>query len=144
MSRGAQRGVGAQAATGSVRLLRISVLTAASMALAMGAHAAGGGRLPGAGGLLLLSTGVALAASVLTATRLRGPALLAVVGVGQWLLHEALMALAALGDSAQSLSVHAHHGTMTMNTDGSAAMMGMAQHPPQSATMLGCHAWPRW
>ena len=139
MSSAMRRGGRPRAATGPVRLLRICALTAASMALAVGAHAAGGGRLPGAGGLLLLSAGVALVAGVLTSVRLRGPVLVGVVGIGQWLLHHALMALSGLGGPAQTLTVHAQHGSMTIHADGSAATMGLGHGAGDSATMLGWH-----
>lgn len=123
---------------GSARLLRTCALAASSMTLAVAAHVAGGGQAPTPAGGLLLTCGVLAVAVGLTSVRLRLPVLLAVVGAGQWLLHEALTAMTARSGTGVGLTVHDHHGPLTLSTGAGHATAVTSVCGP-SAGMLVCH-----
>lgn len=90
-----RRGPAPVPSTGRVRVARAGVLGGTSLLLATGAHVLGGGSLPGVGVLVVAGVLLGLLAAVLTARRVRLPALLALLGVQQLALHE-LFGLAAV------------------------------------------------
>ncbi|WP_432491666.1 hypothetical protein [Kineococcus gypseus] len=91
---------------GALRLVRAAVLALSVVALAAGAHAASDERLPPPLVLLALVVLTCCGAVALTGRRLSAPALLAVLGGGQALLHEALLALAV---QTVDVPAHGHH-----------------------------------
>ncbi|CAM5780346.1 hypothetical protein [Cellulomonas persica] len=95
------------AAARLVRALGLSVLV---VALAAVAHALGGGPAP-APGLVLALVALSLPVTVLvTGRRVTWPVALAVLAVGQLLLHHAFAVLGACGQVAPDAGAHAHHG----------------------------------
>ncbi|GAA1891390.1 hypothetical protein GCM10009814_21110 [Lapillicoccus jejuensis] len=78
-----------------LRLTRAAVLGAATVGLSLGAHVAAGGGAPTPVGLGLLSLPVLAVTLVATGRRLSGPALAALLGLGQVGLHVGLTALTA-------------------------------------------------
>ena len=83
---------------------------ATSLLLATGAHVLGGGSLPGVGVLLVAGMLLGLLAAVLTARRVRLPALLALLGVQQLALHELFGLAAAAPACTPTASAYAAHG----------------------------------
>ncbi len=125
-------------------LARLVAVSSTMLALAAGAHVAGGGALPsGAGLALLVSLTVGLSA-VLAQRRLRLVSLLPVAAAWQWLLHEGF----SLGSSASSGSVAAlstghagHAGSAGPWADVSRAVTSQAPHLHAASTsMLVAHA----
>lgn len=97
---------------GARRVLRSAVLGSASLALAVGAHVAGGGAAPGAGLLLLTAALVGLVALTATARRVRLTWLAPLLGLEQALLHalfQALGSTAVLCTAATSAGHAGHH-----------------------------------
>ena len=78
---------------GATRLARAAAFGVATLALAAGAHVAGGGGLPSMTILALLAVPVSVAAVALTGHRCGPVQLLAAMTVAQVLLHQTLMAL---------------------------------------------------
>jgi hypothetical protein len=76
---------------GWTRALRCGVLAAVVVALATVAHVLGGGAEPSQTLLGALFALTCVPCAVVTARRLAGPWLLAIVGGGEWALHHALM-----------------------------------------------------
>ena len=120
------------------------MLGGTSLLLATGAHVLGGGALPGVGVLLVAGMLLGLLAAVLTARRVRLPALLTLLGVQQLALHE-LFGLAAAAPTctptAYAYAAHAGHGGHLGGADPlvpgcAAAASGMAAMPETPAWVM--------
>jgi hypothetical protein len=109
------------------------------MALAAGAHLAGGGRLPPAVVLLVLTLLTGTAAVALTSRRLNGPALAAVLTVQQLVLHYLFAATAGLAPVGCAGAVVAHHGAASLPA-GCTDLVSTAAGDPMSA-MSGGSMW---
>jgi hypothetical protein len=124
-------------------LLRASALAAGTLALAAGAHVAGGGRLPAPGILLAVLALTALASTVATRLRLSFPAMAVLLGGGQLALHELLTAFSAPLHVTAGVAAPAHvhsGGLVTFN-----AFVPLAEHlspanPELAPLMLAAHA----
>jgi len=91
--------------------LRAASLSTGVLTLAAGAHVASGGDLPAPGILLAVLTLTMLAATTATRLRLNVPAMLSVLGAGQFILHEAFTAFSSSGTavSADASGLHNAH-----------------------------------
>lgn len=88
--------------------LRAAMVAAMIVTLAAGAHMAGGGELPVPGIMLAVLALTGMAATAATRLRLNFPAMAALLGTGQLVLHEAFSAFSA--PAAPKLdSVPGHH-----------------------------------
>ncbi|MDQ0117176.1 hypothetical protein AB0280_14455 [Pseudarthrobacter sp902506025] len=124
-------------------LLRASTLAAGTLALAAGAHVAGGGQLPAPVILLAVLALTALASTVATRLRLSFPAIGALLGGGQLALHELLTAFSSPLPGAAPGPEPAH-----LHSDSLLALHGfapLAEHlspadPGLAPLMLGAHA----
>ncbi len=94
---------------GGLWALRTLVVAGVTLALAAGAHSAGGGQLPGAGALSLLLGALVLPTALLTRRRLRLPILLGWLGVLETLLHHTLGLAAVPTEAMPGLSTGHHH-----------------------------------
>jgi hypothetical protein len=116
---------------GAARLARATAFGVATLALAAGAHVAGGGGLPSMTMLALLAIPVTVAAMALTARRCGPVLLLSSMAGAQFLLHETLTTLTAQvpGDLSGQMSA------------ASAAMGGhaMAHAEGWSVSMTAAH-----
>lgn len=102
-------------------LLRTGLLSTGILTLAAGAHTLAGGAFPAPAILAALLALTLLASVLATKIRLGLPAMTAVLGAGQVLLHEAFTALADTGTPQAALpAVHQH--------DDGAALAGALQH----------------
>jgi len=96
--------------SGAPRLARAAGLSVLVVALAALAHALGGRPAP-APGLVLALVALSLPVTVLVAgRRITWPAALAVLAVGQLVLHHAFAVVGSCGAVAPDAGVHAHHG----------------------------------
>ncbi|GGH98248.1 hypothetical protein ACFFGR_00820 [Arthrobacter liuii] len=124
-------------------VLRASALAAGTLALAAGAHVAGGGRLPAPGILLAALALTALASTAATRLRLSFPALAALLGGGQLVLHELLTAFSVPLPGAATVAAPNHP-----HSDSLVAFHGLAPlaehlspaNPGLAPLMLGAHA----
>lgn len=93
------------------RRTRTFVIAAATIALAAAAHILGGGSLPHPAVLLALAGLVTLPVAALTARKVSTPAMVATLGIGQVILHEAFVQLnpARPMGSEMGMAMH-HHG----------------------------------
>lgn len=121
------------------RAARAAGLGGASLGLGVTAHAAGGGVLPHAPGLVVLTVPVLLAAVLLTGRRLRLPAIVAVLGLEQWGLHQALGLLSPSVGSDCAVVGPAHH-VGAMVCAGPAAAPDPMSHAGSGWLMLLTHA----
>lgn len=96
--------------TGSGRIARIGVFSGVALALAAGAHALGGGGLPGATAWTFAVVPVLLTATLLTARRCRPVALVTALGALEGLLHVLFHALPAAGGSVGAAPPPSGHG----------------------------------
>lgn len=119
---------------GPLRMVRVGVLSAGSLLLAVVAHRLGGGSVPSLTGLCLLALVVTAAALGLTSVRLRLPLMVGAVGVGQMFLHAAVSALTT--PMTGPLTVRGQHVWMT--TDG-----GLAGSLTHATAMPAMHVSPR-
>ncbi|RAX46409.1 hypothetical protein DQ354_05685 [Arthrobacter sp. AQ5-06] len=120
--------------------LRAASLSTGVLTLAAGAHVAGGGDLPSPGILLAVLALTALAATTATRLRLNFPAMLTVLGAGQFILHEAFTAFSSSGTavSAAASGLHNTHlahaaapviaGTGHVHDSGSAGILMLLAH----------------
>lgn len=117
---------GAAPAQGWARLARAGILGSASLFLATAGHVIGGGALPGAGLLAVTGVALALVSVSLTTRRLRFVPLLAVLSVGQLLLHLLFHAATAASTCATvAMTGHSMASTMTStSTSGTVAACG--------------------
>lgn len=124
-------------------LLRASALAAGTVALAAGAHVAGGGQLPPPGILLAILAMTGLASTAATRLRLSFPAMAALLAGGQLALHELLTAFSApLPEAAPgAAATHVHSGSvLALN-----GLAPLAEHlspadPGLAPLMLAAHA----
>ena len=126
---------------GARRVLRSAVLGAASLALAVGAHVAGGGTAPGAGLLLLTAVLVGLVALTATARRVRLTWLAPLLGLEQALLHALFQAAGSTGvvcTAATSAGHVGHHADAALACipAGGSATMAMPDWPMLLAHLL--------
>ncbi|WP_026536052.1 hypothetical protein [Arthrobacter sp. H14] len=113
------------------RRTRTAVIAAATLFLAAAAHVFGGGSLPRPDVLLILAGLVTLPVAALTARKVSTPTMMATLGIGQVLLHEAFVQLSP----AHSMGMAMHdHG---MATGSPPAMFESAML--SSLVMLGAH-----
>lgn len=125
---------------GRWRAGRIGVLGGLSLGLAVGAHTAGGGLLPGPGTLLVLAALLGLAALPLTGRRLRTPGLLAVLTAEQVLLHAVLEAGSVTRCVPLAAGHAGPHGCLTAGPAGSATATGWGMTLAHGLAMLAT-AW---
>ena len=117
--------------TDPFRLLRAAVATAVILALAVGAHTAGGGTLPAPALLLGLGAFTLAGVSVTAGRRFRPGSLFLVLGAAQLGLHHALDLLAPAGPVSclPAASGHGSHGTAAGCLPAAAAVLpGPAGH----------------
>ncbi|WP_369055849.1 hypothetical protein [Kineococcus terrestris] len=125
-------------ARGTLRAARAAAVAGTVLALASAAHVAAGGGLPDALTVLALLALTTCAAHLLTRRRLSGPALVGVLGAGQVVLHEVLVATCAV--PAGALAGAGHHGQLlTTDPATTAAATAAASAPGWSAGMLAAH-----
>ena len=89
--------------------LRTASLSTGVLTLAASAHVAGGGHLPSRGILLAVLALTVLAATTATRLRLNFPAMLGVLGAGQFILHEAFTAFSSSGTSVSTAASGLHN-----------------------------------
>jgi hypothetical protein len=120
--------------------VRTSAVATVILALASGAHLAGGGELPAPAILLAVLALTALGSTTATRLRLRFPAMAALLGGGQLALHEVFTAFGAPGaEAAGAPTLHAGH---LAGADVLPAALGHA-HAAEAASgplMLAGHA----
>ncbi|ELT43647.1 hypothetical protein [Arthrobacter nitrophenolicus] len=125
-------------------LLRSSALAAAILALAAGAHVAGGGHLPAPGILLAVLALTGLASTAATRLRLTFPAVGALLGAGQLALHEAFTAFSAPALALGPANLHSGHqhggGTPVLPELVTVAGHAPAGDPGSAPLMLAAHA----
>jgi hypothetical protein len=97
--------------------LRAASLSMGALTLAAGAHVAGGGDLPAPGILLAVLALTVLTATTATRLRLNFPAMLSVLGAGQFILHEAFTAFGSSGSAVSTATAGFHNAHLA----GSAA-----------------------
>ncbi|MGY4544186.1 hypothetical protein ACVWY0_004129 [Arthrobacter sp. UYNi723] len=115
--------------------LRAASLSTGVLTLAAGAHVAGGGDLPSPGILLAVLALTVLAATTATRLRLNFPAMLSVLGAGQFILHEAFTAFSSSGTAVSTAPSGLHNAHLA----GAAAPVIAASghvHDPGSAGIL--------
>ena len=128
--------------TGRVRVARAGVLGGTSLVLATGAHVLGGGSLPGVGVLLVAGMLLGLLAAVLTARRVRLPALLALLGVQQLALHELFGLAAAAPTCTSTASTYAARGGHAAHLIGGAdPLVSACAGAAGAMAMPGAPAW---
>ncbi|WP_138444868.1 hypothetical protein [Sinomonas susongensis] len=121
------------------RLSRAVVIAAATVFLAAGAHVAGGGILPDpliVAGILAL---VALAVMTLTGRKIRPWLMLAVLGTGQFGLHEVFGALSDSASAPSALSPSAEH-VHVLAALSAPGIPGHLHGGSNSTSMLVAHA----
>ncbi|MCO4237472.1 hypothetical protein [Pseudarthrobacter raffinosi] len=89
--------------------LRAASLSTGILTLAAGAHVAGGGDLPAPGILLAVLALTVLAATTATRLRLNFPAMLTVLGAGQFILHEAFTVFSSSGTAVSAAASGLHN-----------------------------------
>jgi hypothetical protein len=89
--------------------LRAACVATGILALAAGAHAAGGGDLPAPGILLAVLALTALACTAATRLRLSFPAMTVLLGAGQVVLHQVFTASSAAGLAVDPAVPDLHH-----------------------------------
>lgn len=130
-------------------VFRSSALATGILTLAAGAHLAGGARLPAPGILLAVLALTALVSTAATRLRLAFPAMAALLGAGQLVLHEIFTAFGRPGLAAAPgfpLDGHLHAGShATSAHPASAELAALAAHvspadPGSAPLMLAAHA----
>lgn len=125
-------------------VFRSSVLATGILALAAGAHLAGGARLPAPGILLAVLALTALVSTAATRLRLAFPAMAALLGAGQLVLHEIFTAFGRPGLAAAPgfpLDGHLHAGSHAASAELAALAAHVSPADPGSAPlMLAAHA----
>jgi hypothetical protein len=124
------------------RMLRAAVVSVIVMVLSAGAHLGGGGRLPPPGILLGLGALTMLSAIIVTKRTLRLPALVGVLGGGQFALHHAFgfFASAATTVVCASDSTHLGHSAALTCTVRSAEASPHASGGETGVAMFAAHA----
>ncbi|WP_221451136.1 hypothetical protein [Arthrobacter sp. AZCC_0090] len=118
------------------RLLRTALVGSIILGLAVGAHLAGGGKLPEPAILAALCALTILPVAVLTHSRLSLPVFAGLLGAGQLCLHWAFCALSGASSVAPLQSGHAGHvsvapapDTMSAVSSTHAATSDWQRHP---------------
>ncbi|MBE4717607.1 hypothetical protein [Pseudarthrobacter sp. AB1] len=121
--------------------LRAASLSMGVLTLAAGAHVAGGGDLPAPGILLAVLAMTVLTATTATRLRLNFPAMLTVLGAGQFILHEAFTAFSSSGTAVSGAAAGLHNAHFS---GAAASVMAAAGHINDSGStgilMLLTHA----
>jgi hypothetical protein len=126
-----------------LRVLRSLAVVATVMALAAGAHVAGGGPLPAP--VIMLGLGVLclVPVTMLSSRRFSLPALSGVVGGGQFLLHQAFTVLSlsasCLPPAAETRGHHTHVTSLACRLPGAPAA-GHAISDAAGVLMFAAHA----
>lgn len=118
------------------RLARAAVVAGATVFLAAGAHSASGGSLPDPLIMMGVLALVALPVMALSGRRISAPAMLAVLGAGQFALHNAFAVLSVSSTSAPTLAPGAGHVHVVGTIAGAP---GAAHHHADSSPMLMAH-----
>lgn len=123
-------------------MLRAAVVSAIVLVLSAGAHLGGGGILPHPGVLLGLAALTMLSATVVAKRTLGLPALVAVLGGGQFTLHHAFgfFASAATTVVCAPDAAHLGHAATLSCTVGSAAVYPHGLEGGTDLTMFAAHA----
>ncbi|UZX01889.1 hypothetical protein F8G81_04030 [Arthrobacter sp. CDRTa11] len=116
-------------------VFRAAALSTGILTLAAGAHVAAGGQLPGFGILLAVFALTGLAATSATRLRLNLPAMIAVLGTGQVILHEVFTAFSgpAPADGGTVAGAHGSHSPGLAPP----VLEGMTGHPHQLDSAAG-------
>lgn len=127
--------------TGVLYVARAAVLTVAVVGLACAAHVIGGGGVPSPWLVAALAGVTGWVCAWVARCRLRWPAVLGLLTVGQVTLHESLTYFAAPGCGAGvPAGGHAGHSAGTTHCDVAASALGLAAHESRSLAMLAAHA----
>ena len=94
------------------RLLRAAVVTVVILALSTGAHLGGGGTLPPLRVFAVLAALTMLGVILIAKRTLRAPALVAVLGGGQFALHHAFGFFTTAAAVCAPASAHLHHSAI--------------------------------
>ncbi len=125
-------------------VFRASALATGILTLAAGAHLAGGAQLPAPGILLAVLALTALVSTAATRLRLAFPAMAALLGAGQLVLHELFTAFGRPVLAAAPgfpIDGHRHDGSHAATTEVAALAAHLSPADPGSAPlMLGAHA----
>ncbi|SLK09793.1 hypothetical protein [Arthrobacter sp. P2b] len=125
-------------------VFRSSTLATGILTLAAGAHLAGGAQLPAPGILLAVLALTALVSTAATRLRLAFPAMAALLGAGQLVLHEIFTAFGRPGLAAAPgfpLDGHQHAGSHAASAELAALAAHVSPADPGSAPlMLAAHA----
>ncbi|MHA7275541.1 hypothetical protein [Arthrobacter sp. HLT1-21] len=124
-------------APASLRLVRSSATSAVVLALAAGAHIIGGGNLPAPLIVAALGSATLLAVTVIAKKTLSLPALLVLLGVGQWLLHHAFSLTTT---AAACVAAPARHHAVQAVSCPSNSLQGHAETAHTDLGMLALHA----
>jgi hypothetical protein len=125
-------------------VFRSSTLATGILTLAAGAHLAGGAQLPAPGILLAVLALTALVSTAATRLRLAFPAMAALLGAGQLVLHEIFTAFGRPGSAAAPgfpMDGHLHAGSHAASAELAALAAHVSPADPGSAPlMLAAHA----
>lgn len=119
--------------------LRAASVSTGILTLAAGAHVAGGGALPAPGILLAVLALTGLAATTATRLKLNAAAMAALLGAGQFALHELFTAFSAPGLATGAVPAAVHHQAGTAAPLIEAAAHLHAADSAASTLMLVAH-----
>ncbi|WP_432245572.1 hypothetical protein ACRB8A_03220 [Arthrobacter sp. G.S.26] len=125
-------------------VLRSSAVATGILALAAGAHLAGGGELPAPGIMLAVLALTVLASTTATRLRLGFPAMAALLGGGQVVLHGLFNAFSGTVTAAANVAPAGHHHDPAAELQAYAGLAPLAGHLHQPGAsgplMLAAHA----
>jgi hypothetical protein len=121
-------------------LLRAASLSTGILALAAGAHVLGGGDLPAPGILLAVLALSVLAATTATRLKLNFAAMIAVMGAGQFALHEIFTVFSTTALASHPAAGAHHLSAAAIPALDAAAHVHAAVASPTSILMLSAHA----
>ncbi|WP_155853972.1 hypothetical protein [Arthrobacter sp. H5] len=122
----------------TARILRASATAVVVLSLATGAHLAGGGQLPGLLILAALAAATLLAVTVAAQRKLSLPAVLGILGIGQFVLHQAFNTLTTT--TACLPAPGGHYGMQQVHCAPTGLEHAHAGAAPDGALMLAAHA----
>ncbi|MBG6178890.1 hypothetical protein [Arthrobacter sp. CAN_A1] len=125
-------------APATLRLVRSSATSAVVLALAAGAHVIGGGNLPAPLIVAVLGSATLLAVTVIAKKALSLPALLLLLGLGQWLLHHAFSLTSTT--MAACVAAPARHYAVPAVSCAPAGVHAHAEAAHADVRMLALHA----
>jgi len=126
--------------SGATRLARAAAFSAATLALASGAHVSAGGALPSTMVLAVLVLPLMLAATILTSRRCGPVLLVGSLAAAQILLHETLMAVTShVPGEMFPAELGAHHGAQALISDQVSAHSASAVG---GLAVAGPDGWP--